>query len=219
MGPEDQEHPEDADGHRDCRQEIARLEAWVRDLQDGMIVNCVYCGHQYGRKDAVPMAIADVLKAHIEACPDHPMSALKRRNAVLERQWREMKEAYDSASENARWHSEKNAEAQDALIQAEARIRTAAQEAVQQYREGLIPEDARVREAMEWADEKCFCTCPETCKLRKVLAQALLRARAELKAERERAAKVVEAAKSVSPSGHGVGDLRAAIAVYDKEAR
>lgn len=29
MGPEDQEHPEDADGHGDCRREIARLRALV----------------------------------------------------------------------------------------------------------------------------------------------------------------------------------------------
>lgn len=29
-GPEDQEHPEDADGHRDCRQEISRLKEMVR---------------------------------------------------------------------------------------------------------------------------------------------------------------------------------------------
>lgn len=62
---------------------INRLEAWVADCQSGMYVNCVYCGHRYGPQDKVPAARADILKQHIEACPDHPMSALKTENTRL----------------------------------------------------------------------------------------------------------------------------------------
>ncbi len=66
------------------REEIARLTAWVHDLQRGMYINCVYCGHRYGPDDAVPATMADVLKAHVERCPKHPMSALRRQVAHLE---------------------------------------------------------------------------------------------------------------------------------------
>lgn len=63
--------------------ETARLQAWVNDLQSGMFINCVYCGHRYGPKDEVPASMADVLKAHVEQCPKHPMSALKEENVRL----------------------------------------------------------------------------------------------------------------------------------------
>ena len=56
--------------------EIERLRQWVADLQSGMYINCVYCGHHYGPKDEVPAAMADVLKQHIAVCPEHPMSKL-----------------------------------------------------------------------------------------------------------------------------------------------
>jgi hypothetical protein len=58
-------------------EENARLRQWVSDLQSGMFVNCVYCGHRYGKTGEVPESMADVLKAHIEVCPQHPMSRLK----------------------------------------------------------------------------------------------------------------------------------------------
>lgn len=61
---------------------IDRLRGWVNDLQLGMYINCVYCGHRYGLRNEVPTSMADVLKQHIEQCPSHPMSALK---AELER--------------------------------------------------------------------------------------------------------------------------------------
>ena len=51
----------------------------VDDLQSGMYINCVYCGHRYGPKDEVEATMADALKEHIEQCPKHPMS--KRRSA------------------------------------------------------------------------------------------------------------------------------------------
>lgn len=50
---------------------------WVKDLQSGMYINCVYCGHRYGPKDDVPDSMADVLKRHVEQCPKHPMSRLR----------------------------------------------------------------------------------------------------------------------------------------------
>ena len=58
-------------------QKIARLTQWVYDLQSGMYVNCVYCGHRYGPGETTPVSMADALKAHIEQCQEHPMSALR----------------------------------------------------------------------------------------------------------------------------------------------
>ena len=60
------------------QKEIKRLDAWVNDLQSGMYINCVYCGHRYGPQDKVPCSMAEALKKHIEQCPKHPMSALKQ---------------------------------------------------------------------------------------------------------------------------------------------
>lgn len=56
--------------------EITRLKAWIADLQNGMYVNCVYCGHRYGPGDEVPVAFADALKQHIAVCEKHPMAKL-----------------------------------------------------------------------------------------------------------------------------------------------
>jgi hypothetical protein len=57
-------------------EESKRLRQWIADLQSGMFVNCAYCGHQYGPRASTPTSQADVLKAHIAQCPEHPMSAL-----------------------------------------------------------------------------------------------------------------------------------------------
>jgi hypothetical protein len=54
--------------------ELERYKQWVNDLQSGMYINCVYCGHRYGPADEVPATMADALKEHIEQCPEHPMS-------------------------------------------------------------------------------------------------------------------------------------------------
>lgn len=69
--------------NRELQSEISRLKSWVNDLQSGMYVNCVYCGHRYGQTDEVPVSMADVLKAHIEQCPNHPMSKLRQENEQL----------------------------------------------------------------------------------------------------------------------------------------
>ena len=58
-------------------QTIARLKKWIDDLQSGMYINCVYCGHRYGPKDKTPTSMQDVLKKHVEQCPQHPMHQLR----------------------------------------------------------------------------------------------------------------------------------------------
>lgn len=65
------------DDAKEAADEIERLKAWVADLQSGMYVNCVYCGHRYGPGETTPVSMADALKAHIETCPEHPMSAMR----------------------------------------------------------------------------------------------------------------------------------------------
>lgn len=64
------------------------LQQWVNDLQSGMYVNCVYCGHRYGPSETTPVSMADALKEHIENCPKHPMSALKAQLAESQRRER-----------------------------------------------------------------------------------------------------------------------------------
>lgn len=57
--------------------ELKRCRQWVRDLQAGMFINCVYCGYRFGPSAEVPASMADVLKVHVEKCPEHPMAKLK----------------------------------------------------------------------------------------------------------------------------------------------
>jgi len=59
-----------------------QLRQWINDLQSKMYVNCVYCGHRYGPQ-STPTSMADVLKRHVEQCPNHPMSVLKKENEEL----------------------------------------------------------------------------------------------------------------------------------------
>jgi hypothetical protein len=63
--------------------EVYRLHQWVSDLQSGMFINCVYCGHRYGPDPGTPIAMAEVLKLHIEQCLEHPMSKLKAESELL----------------------------------------------------------------------------------------------------------------------------------------
>ncbi len=62
---------------KELEAEVDKLLKWVHDLQSGMFINCVYCGHRYGPNDEIPATMADILKEHVEQCPKHPMSALK----------------------------------------------------------------------------------------------------------------------------------------------
>ena len=60
--------------------EIERLRQWISDLQAGGYVNCVYCGHRYGPAENTPVSLANILKEHIQMCPEHPMSELREIN-------------------------------------------------------------------------------------------------------------------------------------------
>lgn len=63
---------------------VAHFERWIADLQSGLYINCVYCGHRYGPSATTPATLkeasppmAEVLKEHIKTCPRHPMSVLR----------------------------------------------------------------------------------------------------------------------------------------------
>lgn len=75
--------------HEALRADHERLTAWIDDLQSGMYVNCVYCGHRYGPGETTPVSMSDALKAHVEQCPQHPMSALRAENEQLRTSERE----------------------------------------------------------------------------------------------------------------------------------
>ena len=72
------------------------LNLWVRDLQAGMYINCVYCGHRYGPREDTPVSMAEVLKKHIEKCPKHPMSKLKAKCEGLFKDNNEIRIAYNN---------------------------------------------------------------------------------------------------------------------------
>jgi len=92
--------------------ENKRLIKWVNDLQSGMYINCVYCGHRYGPDDKVPCTMADALKKHIEKCPKHPMSALKQSLAAAKAENAALKgdvERLNHAIAHMRWALEESA--------------------------------------------------------------------------------------------------------------
>lgn len=70
--------------YAEAKADVAHLNRWVNDLQAGCYINCVYCGHRYGPDDEVPAAMADVLKTHIEQCPEHPLAAATQTIASLQ---------------------------------------------------------------------------------------------------------------------------------------
>jgi chromosome segregation ATPase len=59
-----------------------RLEKWVGDLQSGMYINCVYCGHQYPK--GTPGVMQEILYEHIRKCPKHPLRKSEARVKELE---------------------------------------------------------------------------------------------------------------------------------------
>lgn len=68
----------------ELQEKLAQMEQWIDDLQSGLYVNCVYCGYNFGQKDAVDESMRTSLQNHMETCPKHPMSILKQRNEKLE---------------------------------------------------------------------------------------------------------------------------------------
>lgn len=67
----------------DAAEEIQRLRKWVADLQDGMYVNCIYCGHRY--PPGTPESRDRALYEHIKTCPKHPLSKALDRIKELEK--------------------------------------------------------------------------------------------------------------------------------------
>jgi hypothetical protein len=65
--------------------ENKRLEGWIDDLQSGMFINCVYCGHRYGPKDNTAVAMRKQLYEHISKCPKHPLSKAQAEIAKLQK--------------------------------------------------------------------------------------------------------------------------------------
>lgn len=63
---------------------IHQLHGWLDDLQSGMFINCVYCGHRYGPKEDTPVTMADILREHIEKCPEHPLAQALEEKKRLE---------------------------------------------------------------------------------------------------------------------------------------
>lgn len=64
------------------KEENKRLEAWIDDLQSGMYINCVYCGHRYGPNSGPDtkdfnLTMRKALEQHIAECPKHPLSSAK----------------------------------------------------------------------------------------------------------------------------------------------
>lgn len=83
MGGPDSDQSIEWNGIQELTDHINSLNAWIDDLQSGMYVNCVYCGHRYVLNKDTPVSMADSLKAHIEECSQHPMSALKLELAAI----------------------------------------------------------------------------------------------------------------------------------------
>ena len=73
---------------------LEQYRRWTNDLQSGMYINCVYCGHRYGPRKNTPVAMADVLKKHIEKCPEHPLSAAKKEIAELKTEVERLRGAF-----------------------------------------------------------------------------------------------------------------------------
>lgn len=67
----------------ELRHRLAHAKQWISDMQSGMYINCVYCGHRYGPADTTPTSKAEMLTRHIEQCPEHPMSKLMEENTQL----------------------------------------------------------------------------------------------------------------------------------------
>lgn len=66
-------------GIQEVSDALDRMTQWKDDLLQGKTVNCVYCGHRYN--PGTPEQ-AQVLKDHIEQCPDHPLAHMRNELAA-----------------------------------------------------------------------------------------------------------------------------------------
>jgi hypothetical protein len=92
------------EGKMDEIKEIERLEKWIDDLQSGMYINCVYCGHRY--PPGTNAIKRKVLHEHIKICPKHPLSKaeirikeLEEENKVLEKEVDRLQEVFQVLNE------------------------------------------------------------------------------------------------------------------------
>lgn len=72
--------------------ENKRLEAWIDDLQSGMYINCVYCGHRYGPQENTAVSMRKQLYEHIAKCPKHPLTIANAQIAAMEEENGRMRE-------------------------------------------------------------------------------------------------------------------------------
>ena len=86
---------------------IKELEEWVNDLQSGLYINCVYCGHRYGPRESTPAVMADVLYEHIKICPKHPLSKAQQTIAEQAKEIERLKLMLKSAESRAEYFREK----------------------------------------------------------------------------------------------------------------
>lgn len=80
--------------NKELIEENKRLEAWIDDLQSGMWINCVYCGHRYGpNKGNHLVTMRKALETHIAECPKHPLAMARNRIKELEAENKRLREA------------------------------------------------------------------------------------------------------------------------------
>ncbi len=75
-------------------QRVKELEQWVSDLQSGLYINCVYCGHRYA--PGTPGTMSKVLYEHIKVCPKHPLSKAEAKIKELQRDYEKLFDAKSS---------------------------------------------------------------------------------------------------------------------------
>lgn len=72
-----------AEDIKKLKKDNERLQKWVKKYQPHFFAKCSLCGHPYWPVNDVPDNPTELLKDHIENCPEHPMSALKRKNEQI----------------------------------------------------------------------------------------------------------------------------------------
>jgi len=74
---------------KEYEKKIKQLKDWISDLQSGMYVNCVYCGHRFKPNPEAFPSQAEVLREHMEKCPEHPLFKAKQTIERLgkEKEW------------------------------------------------------------------------------------------------------------------------------------
>ncbi len=74
--------------------QLVKYREWIDDLQSGMYINCVYCGHRY--PPGTRGVKQQVLYEHIKVCPEHPLSKAEEKIKQLEIELGEAQQWIDS---------------------------------------------------------------------------------------------------------------------------